>query len=337
MIESVKFENFKVLRDAVLPLSRLTLLVGPNGSGKSTAIQGLRGASTPEKWSHQQVISAALRNSADPPAVRISAMWQSSSERQKVSIAEWKAGAPRGSRMERGLTPLDSKKLSSLRFFAFEASRVASTVQLSPSAEMESDGANLVVVMDRLRDRNPERFEALNMELRAWMPEFDRILFETPHPGMRSFQLRARVGHHTIDAADLSQGTVFALAVLTLAYIAAPPAILCLEEPDRGIHPRLLRDIKDALYRLAYPESCGEKRDPVQVVATTHSPYLLDLFRDHPEEVVICEKLIEEREREHNIRFTRLSDRSDLDQILQDAHLGDAWYSGVLGGVPDNR
>ena len=34
-------------------------------------------------------------------------------------------------------------------------------------------------------------------------------------------------------------------------------------------------------------------------------------------------------------RFERLSDRTDLDEILQDAHLGEAWYSGVLGGVPE--
>ncbi len=118
------------------------------------------------------------------------------------------------------------------------------------------------------------------------------------------------------------------MTILTLAYLPDPPPILCLEEPDHGMHPRLLRDVRDAIYRLCYPENFGEKREPVQVIATTHSPYMLDLFRDHPEEIVICQKT------EDNVIFQRLSDLPELDEILRDTHLGDAWYSGILGGVP---
>jgi AAA15 family ATPase/GTPase len=85
------------------------------------------------------------------------------------------------------------------------------------------------------------------------------------------------------------------------------------------------------MYRLAYPESVGEKRQPAQVIATTHSPYMLDLFRDHADEIVIAQKA------QGNVKFERLSDRLDLDEILQDTHLGDAWYSGILGGVPADK
>src|SRR5437667_379009 len=107
-----------------------------------------------------------------------------------------------------------------------------------------------------------------------------------------------------------------------------PPSNVCLEEPDHGLHPRLLRDVRDALYRLAYPEGSNEKRDSVQVIATTHNPYFLDLFRDHPDEIVIAEKTGLEA------KFSRLSDRTDLEEILGDAPLSEVWYSGVLGGVP---
>ena len=133
-----------------------------------------------------------------------------------------------------------------------------------------------------------------------------------------------------IPATELSQGTLIAIAILTLSYIPDTPPIVCIEEPDRGLHPRLLRDVRDALYRLAYPESVGEKRPPVQVIATTHSPYLLDLFRDHPEEIVIANKIGQEA------RFERLLDQGNIDEILEDAHLGDIWYTGILGGVPSN-
>lgn len=121
---------------------------------------------------------------------------------------------------------------------------------------------------------------------------------------------------------------MIAIALLTIAYLPYPPSIICLEEPDHGLHPRLLRDVRDALYRLAYPDGSQEKRDPVQVIATTHNPYFLDLFRERPEEIVIAEKVGLEA------KFSRLSDRKDLEEILGDAPLSEVWYSGVLGGVP---
>jgi hypothetical protein len=82
------------------------------------------------------------------------------------------------------------------------------------------------------------------------------------------------------------------------------------------------------MYRLAYPEQFGEERPPTQVIATTHSPYLLDLYRDHPEEVVIAQRDAD------GARFERLSDRTELAEVLRETHRGEAWYSGVLGGVP---
>ncbi len=84
------------------------------------------------------------------------------------------------------------------------------------------------------------------------------------------------------------------------------------------------------MYRLCYPEMHGEKRNPVQVIATTHSPYFLDLYKDHPEEIVIANK------DERGVHFERLSDKPNIDEFLQDAPLGEVWYSGILGGVPSN-
>src|SRR5262249_17738168 len=219
-------------------------------------------------------------------------------------------------------------KLARIRVYSFDAPSIAVPAQLQPNVVLGQHGGYLVGVFDRLRDREPERFEALNEELEHWFPEFDRILFDTPDTGQRAFLLRTRKDHYAIPAADLSQGTLLALAILTLAYLPDPPPVVGLEEPDRGIHPRLRRQIQDALYRLSYPENFGEKREPVQVIATTQSPYFLDLYKDHPEEIVIAQKTND------GARFERLSEQPHIMEILWDALLGEVWYSGVLGGVP---
>jgi predicted ATPase len=132
-----------------------------------------------------------------------------------------------------------------------------------------------------------------------------------------------------LPAENLSQGTLYLLAVLCLAHDPSPPSVICIEEADRGVHPRMLREVRDALYRLSHPLTEGRTREPVQVVTTTHSPYMLDLFRDHPEEVVLANK------RGNAATFERLSDRADILALMGEASLGDLWYSGILGGVPD--
>ncbi len=326
MIESVRFKNFKVLTDTTLPLGRFTLIVGPNGSGKSTAMQGLSavlGGGDWKRWASagtlvDQEVFVEVRWTDLPQGVVLRGVWDSRGFHEGGFASEQVVRPVRDS-------------LARLRKFTFLPGELANSTQLGPNVELGAQGQGLAVVLDQLRDTDPERFEELNDELSRWLPEFDRLLFETPGSGIRSLALRTKVGDHKIPAVHLSDGTLLALAILTLAYIPNPPPIVCLEEPDHGIHPRLLRDVQDAIYRLCYPDRLGESRPPVQVIATTHSPYFLDLFRDHPEEVVLAHKTGLEA------RFERLSDRPDAAEILRDSHLGDAWYSGILGGVPAER
>ncbi len=322
MFESIKFENFKALRDTTLPLSRFTLIVGPNGTGKTTALNAIAVLGNPYKALFSQARSVGAPSSV-PITVR--GKWKDNGNDWTVT-AQWNREGVSEHSCLPTLLPLGD--LGRARYFFFDASAAAAPVQLQPQIELAANGANLAVVLDRMRDQNPERFEALNEQLGHWIPEFNRVLFDTPSPGQRAITLRTREGGHSITAKELSQGTLIALALLTLAFLPEPPSIICLEEPDHGLHPRLLREVRDALYRLAYPEGSQEKRAPVQVIATTHNPYFLDLFREHPEEIVIAEKV------GLDAKFSRLSDRTDLEEILGDAPLSEVWYSGVLGGVP---
>jgi len=161
------------------------------------------------------------------------------------------------------------------------------------------------------------------------VPEFEGISFEKDQNNYRQLCLRQVGSKRKIPASELSEGTLLALGLLSIAYQPSPPALIGIEEPDRALHPRLLREVRDALYRLAFPTDYGLKRKPVQVIATTHSPYFLDLFRDHPEQVIVAEK-----KSDGTAAFRSLADDPNLREIIGDASLGEVWYSGVLGGVP---
>jgi predicted ATPase len=337
-LSEIVFRNFKALRDTRLLLGNFTLIVGPNGSGKSTALSAISYIG--------HIANRAMEiNAAD--ARKLRSVGQDSPPELEVQFDNsvpypvritWSTNSNSSFENQNPWTPHDPRSYARLRDFAsrflvaaFDPNMIVQAVSLNPDWVLQPNGFGLAGVLDRLRDNHPERFEALNQEWGRWLPEFDRILFDTPSQGTRAFKLRTRKGGDTIPAADLSHGTLLALTFLTLAYLPEPPTLIGVEEPDRGIHPRLLRHVQDALYRLAYPKQFGENRPPVQVVATTQSPYFLDLFRDHPEEVVIADKVGLEA------RFERLTDRADINDILSDAPLGEAWYSGVLGGVPSER
>ncbi len=331
MITAIDFKNFKVLREALLPLGPFTLIVGPNGSGKSTVMEVIRFASLPQQYDYESTVTAGQQFSEDSDVeVSIDWLWNGKAVRTVSGLSEH--GDAFGPQPVTDVhPPIDyfKKILGSFRVFSFDPAAIAKEVQTHPQPELGSDGSKLAAVLDALRDYQYERFEALNLEFTRWFPEFDRIQFETPDVGKKALLLRTKIGRHLHRASDLSQGTLFALAFLAVAYLPSPPPIICFEEPDRGIHPRLLQELRDGMYRLSFPEAHGEKkRTPVQIIATTHSPYLLDLYKDHPEEVVIAHK------DEYGAHFEALSNKPEIIALLEGAPLGEIWFSGILGGVP---
>jgi predicted ATPase len=337
MIESIEFTNFKALRKTTLPLAPFTLLLGPNGSGKSTVLQALqaiaaraRGEAPQLDWSSLVSVTAEDQGAAVEVRVRLRL-----NNRTVIVIIQWLL--PSGQEnvqltFEDGTVLQEAEKkvplewLSRMQVYALVPAAIANPVPVS-GAGLQANGAGLAAVLDDLKDNHPERWELLLDEMRRWLPEYDYLLFDKPSQGQKGIVLRTKTGAHRIKAKDLSQGTLVAVALLTLAYLPNPPSLVGLEEIDRGLHPRLLRHLQDALYRLSYPESCGEKRPPIQVIATTHSPYLLDLYREHPEEVILA------RKEGLEVEMKRLSDIDHYEEILADSPLSEVWYSGVLGGV----
>lgn len=218
-------------------------------------------------------------------------------------------------------------RLSTVRGYVLDHDALAGPGRREDGAELARDGGNLAAVLSHLQREQPAAFAGLVAEALRLMPEFRALLIADRPEGLVGLSLQLVEGA-VLPASELSQGTLYLLGLLALAFDPRPPRLLCIEEIDRGLHPRTLRQVRDLLYRLAYPV---DGREPVQVLTTSHSPYFIDLFRDHPEEVIISQKV------GRAARFERLSDRPDLPELLQEGSLGDMWFSGILGGVPEER
>lgn len=334
VIASVTIRNFRALRNAGLSLQPFNLVIGPNGSGKTSLILALQRLRTLARLPlHASGREEALGRVVDgpeiswrftPPFDGLEVMMRcvSDSECDFLDVVSLPSGEGQGD------WPKLRAALTGIRTYVLDHRALASRSLSREGAELKSDGANLATVLAALQMHAPEEFEALRDELCRILPEYDDVQWVFANDGTVELQLRLAGSGELIAAEHLSQGTLYLLGLLALAYDPAPPPIVCVEEVDRGFHPRLLRDVRDVLYRLSHPGASGLKRAPSQVIATTHSPFMLDLFAEHPEEVVLAEKHGAEAQ------FTRLSEREDLAEVLAGGGLGDMWYAGILGGVP---
>jgi predicted ATPase len=326
VIASVTFRNFKALRHTRVDLRQFNLVIGPNGSGKTSLIEALQRLRSLAPLGPVGPGAAAKSGSPEiefrftPVGESVVAFLSCVSELQCDTLRIEPPGAPAWPQLQRAA--------GRIRRYALDHEKMGQVVSRREDRELTGTGSNLAAVLAGLERRAPDAFSALSGELLRILPEFRALEVVQRADDRVEFGLRLQEDGY-VPAADLSQGVLYLTGVLTLAFCPDPPSVLCIEEVDRGIHPRMLREIRDALYRLSYPESFQSSRPPVQIVATTHSPYFIDLFRDHPEEVIISQK------HGRAAHFERLTDRADLPELLREGSLGDMWFSGILGGVPE--
>lgn len=327
VIASIQFRHFKALRATSLELKPFNVIIGPNGSGKSSLIQAIlklrnlaqlpTGKSTEATKQNAPELLFSFENAKGKVEARLCCI-------NELVCDHLEVDAPNPQAWDE-----ISTELREARVFLLDHYAMAMPSQAEENPELATNGANLASVLAALRRKDPEAFQRLEADLVNLLPEFSRIELRETSEGRIELNLVLREEGEAIPADGLSQGNLYLLAFLALSYAPNPPAILCIEDVDRGIHPRKLREVRDLLYRLSYPSVFGLQRSPVQVIVTTHSPYLLDQFREHPEEVVIAEK------HGRSAAFARLVDRPDLAELLQEGSLGDMWYAGILGGVPE--
>jgi predicted ATPase len=179
--------------------------------------------------------------------------------------------------------------------------RTSTTEEVEP--RMAPDGQGLASTLAWLAGAKPEVLQWIAAALARVVPGIRRILVHRERVADRTMDQvvidgqpiwrpveRTRLGDRLsiefdddteVPADLLSEGTVLALGLLTKLHEPERPRILLLDDIDRGLHigaqAKLVAVLRD-LMRL----------DPeLQIICTTHSTYLLDLF--DPSEVRVLD------------------------------------------------
>jgi predicted ATPase len=183
-----------------------------------------------------------------------------------------------------------------------------------PNDALAEDFSNLGLFLNRLKTRHPAAaraiLEGLN-DLYDGLTELN-VLIEGG-----TVQVFFTEGEFVIPATRLSDGTLRYLCLLAILCDPLPPPLICIEEPELGLHPDVLPKLADHLM---------EASRRTQLIVTTHSDVLVDAMSEQPESVVVCEK------QDSATSMTRL-EAGELQVWLQKYRLGELWIRGDLGGT----
>ncbi len=183
-----------------------------------------------------------------------------------------------------------------------------------PSDFLWEDAGNLALVLDDLNFRGLSG--TIEEHLNLVNPDFRKLKTRTAG-GTIQVYLEEQGLNSPTPASRLSQGALQLLCLLVVLLHPDPPPLICLEEPEKGLHPDILPELAKLLVTAS---------ERTQLIVTTHSEILVDALSDTPEAVIVCEK----EKGETSLRRLAKSDLTDwLDGY---GSLGKLWRTGAIGG-----
>ncbi|GAB2520861.1 AAA family ATPase [Spirosoma aerophilum] len=368
MLKRVSIQNFKSLKDVTLDLQKINLLIGPNNSGKTNFLKALeffkfavlQDDVTAERQSRDFRFKRSFDNLSielilerqdeeitfsrefvfSDPSSAVDVKSAQIIKKNGVELARYDQGYP-------DVTFL-RQELNSLSIYRPDPNKLTKPGPVGTGEDIvNADASNLIGFLDRMLGNKYRKtvFNRIEEDLQICIPEFDEINIDDdaspteelkrlfPNNSFKRLGLTNSKQGITYWADELSEGTLYFLALLCIINQPNPPKLLLLEEPEKGIHPRRIFEVIQFIFRLA------EEKD-VQVIMTTHSPLVVDMFKDMPESVFIFDKDDEGATHVKNLQHDVIEPETAKSKALgiEPPHytdsLGDAWTVGFLGGVP---
>jgi len=356
MLKRVSIQNFKSLKDVTLDLQKINLLIGPNNSGKTNFLKALEYMTKDNTNQQEPDYERLVFRPNKGQGVELKLAFDSNNDTAFVCEITNSTDIQRSKEF---VQDFQVKRTSFIHYNPQELrTKVGAIIIYKPDPNkldkpgpvgrgddsVVADTSNLIAFFDRIRDEYPLAFAQIKADLAKCVPEFTEINFQNVESteelvkqfGDKTFK---RIGltdgrQKTIYWADeLSEGTLYFIALLCIINQPNPPKLLLIEEPEKGIHPRRIFEVMQFIFGLV------DDKD-IQIIMTTHSPTVVDMFKDMPESVFIFDKDEEGATHVKNLQKdiiepeTAESEKLGFDPPRYLDGLGDAWTVGFLGGVP---
>ncbi|MFC1856392.1 AAA family ATPase, partial [Thermodesulfobacteriota bacterium] len=183
---------------------------------------------------------------------------------------------------------------------------------------LSREGENLSLVIQYLHQHHIKTFDRIINLLTSRVPGVSNVDSKTTEEGRVLLKFKDGAFEDPFLARYVSDGTIKMLAYLTLLYDPNPHPLLCVEEPENQLYPKLLWELAEEFRD--YANRGG------QVFVSTHSPDFLNAI--NLEEVFWLEK------KNGYSKIKRASDDEQIKAYMNDGdQMGYLWKQGFFGGA----
>jgi predicted ATPase len=182
------------------------------------------------------------------------------------------------------------------------------------------DGENISGVLARLCDDVEEKRSLIDWLTEFCAPEIEGIDFLEVKELGDVMAMFVEKGGKRISARSVSDGTLHFLGTLLALRTAEPGSVILIEEIEAGLHPTRIRLLVE------YLEAVTRERQ-IQVIATTHSPVVLQWLSDESLRNTIVFGRVPDHE---GTMMRRLGDLPHFNEVVERAGIGEMFTTGWL-------
>ena len=280
MLEKVGFKNFLALRNVELTLEPFTVIVGPNASGKSSILEGIRRITGSVRDGWQVFLHGNSAENANVKDFQKISFRGSSIQEIEFSFCVLISDTEFNNSLKLSIEnnfirpdwklhpahPIFTSKM--IIFSKNESARPSYSENLNPY--LENTGSGLATVCSFIQSLKPEKFSWIQEKMRQIISNFQRFRIEPAKVEAKDWfnisnenkyiediiSRRTGTGHQLIfdfenatnvSVEYVSEGTLFALTVLVAVASSEGDTIILIDDLERGLHPKAVRDLMKAL------------------------------------------------------------------------------------------
>ena len=200
----------------------------------------------------------------------------------------------------------------------FHINRARSEQEAGYAEHLSTEGENLSLVTEYLYKNHRGIFDQILKKLANRVPGITSVDAKTTEEGRVLLRFQDGAFEDPFLARYVSDGTIKMFAYLTLLYDPLPHPLLCIEEPENQLYPKVLWELAEEFR--SYSERGG------QVFVSSHSPDFLNAVQ--LDEVYWLTK------KSGMTEIVRARDDKQLQAFInQGDQMGYLWKEGFMGGV----
>lgn len=200
----------------------------------------------------------------------------------------------------------------------FHINKVRPEQEADYAEHLSREGENLSLVIQYLHNHHRKIFDRIIDKIKKRVPGITNVESKTTEEGRVLLKFQDGAFEDPFLAKFVSDGTIKMLAYLVLLNDPSPYPLLCIEEPENQLYPKLLEELAEEFREYA---NRGE-----QVMVSTHSPDFLNAAK--LEEVFWLEK------KDGYTQIKRASDDVQISAYMKDGDkMGYLWKQGFFGEV----